>query len=66
VKTIIRRLWLFVRIVGRENQADQLTSPAPAWQIACIVWPRNTAIRNCQLLNGNSPRIHGFRNDSKN
>ena len=35
---ICKRAWLWVRIVGRINQADYRTGPKLAWEICCIVW----------------------------
>jgi hypothetical protein len=35
------RLWLWMRIVGRVNQAEYRTGPILAWQLACIVWDRS-------------------------
>lgn len=35
----LRRIWLWLRIVGRENWSDRLTGPKLAWEIARIMWP---------------------------
>jgi hypothetical protein len=38
-ETTLRRVWLWLRIVGRENWSDRLTGPKLAWEIARIIWP---------------------------
>lgn len=37
--TYLRRIWLFMRIVGREADVDYKLSWRTAWQVAGTVWP---------------------------
>jgi len=36
---MIRRMWLWLRIVGREGWEVRHLGPREAWEIACIVHP---------------------------
>lgn len=37
----IRRIWLWLRIIGREHWGDRRYGPLLAWQTACIIHPNN-------------------------
>jgi hypothetical protein len=33
----LRRIWLWLRIVGRQNWADEHYSPREAWNVAVLI-----------------------------